>query len=346
MGKVTEIVLEQFTAFAEPIQFQFNPGINVFIGANSTGKTHLMKAMYAALKICEVAQRDQIEDKNKIALISEENLSGIFKPNKIGRLVRHQVGNNTGKLTLGYDNDRFEITINARNSVSVEFDKLPSPDKSVFLPVHEFLSTYPGFIAAYQTRESSFDQTYYDLAVALSAAPMRGPKLEEIKRLGEPLKKALAGASVSQEGQTFYVRLPEAKLEAPLVSEGYRKIAELLYLLNNGSLTQNGFLFWDEPEANLNPKMIVDIVEAMKLLASSGMQIFIATHDFLLSQELSLAAEYDKDLDIQFFALYQPKRKAGVMFESGRTLAEIDRNPILDEFAAHYDREANQFLTE
>jgi hypothetical protein len=54
-------------------------------------------------------------------------------------------------------------------------------------------------------------------------------------------------------------------------------------------------------------------------------------------------AEYSSDVAIQFFALYQPKRKAGVQFESGRTLADIENNPILDEFAAHYDREAAYF---
>src|SRR5690349_18691893 len=38
--------LVNFTAFADA-QLEFTPGINVIIGENGTGKTHLMKAMYA-----------------------------------------------------------------------------------------------------------------------------------------------------------------------------------------------------------------------------------------------------------------------------------------------------------
>ena len=348
MEKITQFTLEQFTAFSEPAQFDFSPGINVLIGANSTGKTHLMKAIYTTLKVCESVHLNKTDTSVRITNLAEDNLMGIFKPNKVGHLVRHQVGSNKGRIELIYDKQWFEISITSQNTVTVDYEPgaIPSPAKSVFLPVHEFLSIYPGFIAAYQIRENSFDQTYYDLAVSLSALPLRGPKLEGIKNLLVPLKKALAGATVSQEDQQFYVKLPEAKLEAHLVSEGYRKIAGLLYLLNNGSLTQNGILFWDEPEANLNPQMVVNIVEALKILAASGMQIFLATHDYLLSQELSLIAEYSQETAIQFFALYKPKRTAGVLFDTGRTLAEIDRNPILDEFAAHYDREAKLFEPE
>ncbi len=130
-----------------------------------------------------------------------------------------------------------------------------------------------------------------------------------------------------------------------LVAEGYRKIATLLYLLKNGSLTKESILFWDEPEANLNPKLITQVVKVLQKLAASGMQIFIATHDYLLSHELSLLAEYpsDTNIDIKFFALHKPDRKAGVLVESGHTVAEIKHNPILEEFAAHYDRESALF---
>jgi predicted ATPase len=201
------------------------------------------------------------------------------------------------------------------------------------------------FIAAYQLRENAFDQTYYDLAVALSANPLRESGLTLIRPLMTPLKKALADATVSLENDQFYVELPEGKLQAQLVSEGYRKLASLLYLLNNGSLAPDGILFWDEPETNLNPRMVTNVVEALNVLSSAGIQIFITTHDYLLSQELSLEAEYSPEMDIRFFALYRPKPKAAVQFDEGHSLVDIKNNPILEEFAAHYDREARYFQT-
>ena len=148
-------------------------------------------------------------------------------------------------------------------------------------------------------------------------------------------------AIIVQENDQFYFNLPDERFETHFVAEGYRKIATLLYLLENGSLMRNSILVWDEPEANLNPKIIVQLVEVLKRLASAGMQIFVTTHDYLLSHELSLINEYQthENVNIKFFALYKSIKKGGVLVESGQTLTEIEENPILEEFAAHYDRE-------
>src|SRR5690606_15735700 len=97
--------------------------------------------------------------------------------------------------------------------------------------------------------------------------------------------------------------------EAHLLSEGQRKIASLVRLIVNGSLTRNDVLFWDEPEANLNPKLVTRVAEALRAMATAGVQIFISSHDYLLTQELSLAVEHaDRQparlrAPIRFFAL-------------------------------------------
>ena len=49
---VTKIKLQNFTAFKD-LEVEFSPGINALVGANGTGKTHLMKACYAA---CDTQQ--------------------------------------------------------------------------------------------------------------------------------------------------------------------------------------------------------------------------------------------------------------------------------------------------
>ena len=49
---LTRIRLERFTAFGR-LDLELTPGINVFIGANGTGKTHLLKVAYAA---CDAAK--------------------------------------------------------------------------------------------------------------------------------------------------------------------------------------------------------------------------------------------------------------------------------------------------
>lgn len=45
--KIKRIKFQNYTVF-ENQQMEFSPGINVIIGENGTGKTHLMKALYSA----------------------------------------------------------------------------------------------------------------------------------------------------------------------------------------------------------------------------------------------------------------------------------------------------------
>lgn len=339
--KVQTLSLTDFSAF-EQADLAFCSGLNVLIGANSTGKSHLMKLIYSLLKVCEQAHRDHIDTQKKVAELLADKLLGVFKPEAVGRLVRRGRGNRGASVRLTYDDTLLDATISTQSNVVVDYPSLPSPVPSVYLPAHEFLSIYEGFISAYTQRETAFDETYYDLSLALNALPLRGPRRTDIDRFISPIEKVIGG-QVTQENGRFYLRLPEGKLEAHLVAEGYRKLAGLMYLIINGSLTSNGILFWDEPEANLNPNLTMVVVQVLRVLAESGVQIFLATHDYLLSQELSLLAEYPSDADVRFFSLHRPSKRAGVQVECGASMTEIEHNPILDEFAAHYDREAKLF---
>ncbi len=333
--------LNQFSAFEEA-EFEFCPGINVLIGANSTGKSHVMKAAYSLLEVCRNAHLFEVNSREQVESNLTAKLLGVFKPDSVGRLVRRKRGKHAGCVEIIYNERVLKVDITSGGKVAVDYGKLPNPESSVYLPTHEFLSIQEGFIGAWRNRETAYDETYYDLSLALDSKPLRGPRLEEIRKLVDPLKKVISG-SVTQEDGRFYVGLPEGKLEAHLVAEGYRKLAGLMYLILNGSLTQNGILFWDEPEANLNPNLTMVVVEVLRVLADSGVQTFVATHDYLLSQELSLLAEYPSNTQVQFFSLYRESRTKGVKVESGNTLVDIEHNPILDEFAAHYDREAKLF---
>ncbi len=79
-------------------------------------------------------------------------------------------------------------------------------------------------------------------------------------------------------------------------------------------------------------------------LAENGVQIFISTHDYLLTHHLSLTAEYNTNqhTDMKFFCLNKDENN-NISIEEGSTLASINNNPILDEFAAFYDLEQSYF---
>lgn len=128
-------------------------------------------------------------------------------------------------------------------------------------------------------------------------------------------------------------------MEAHLVAEGLRKLASILYLILNGEINANTVLFWDEPESNLNPALIRVVAEFIRELQKCGLQIFIATHDYLLTHMLSLYSEYKEYTSacVRFFGLHKEESKIGI--EEGDTLAAIQNNPILEEYAAFYDLE-------
>ncbi|HPD29416.1 MAG TPA: AAA family ATPase [Phycisphaerae bacterium] len=336
--KVKKIQVREFTAF-ENVEIEFSPGLNVFIGANATGKSHLMKLLYSIIKAAEqrpgrpshVSPDDQLKEK----------LANVFMPDKgeIGRLVRRTRGRKKAIARLGLGDWAASLELTTLGRLHLEWPGPPPAKRCIFVPSRETLAMFDGFIGTYDRREISIDETYYDLCVALSAKPLRGPRRGDIASLLRPLEHILGGRVVL-EGGRFHVAAADGFIEAHLLAEGFRKIAGLAHLIANGSLMQNGLLFWDEPEANLNPKLVTRVAETLRTLTRGGVQVFIATHDFLLSHELSLAAEYETPprVPMRFFA-FSRADKGPVTIESGETLAELTHNPILEEFAAHYDRE-------
>jgi recombinational DNA repair ATPase RecF len=78
---IQKILLTNFTVFEE-LEIEFCQGINIFIGENGTGKTHLMKLLYAACK----AMHPKVSFSQKIVQT--------FRPDdfSIGRLVKRKPG--------------------------------------------------------------------------------------------------------------------------------------------------------------------------------------------------------------------------------------------------------------
>ncbi|KHD04071.2 hypothetical protein PN36_34570 [Candidatus Thiomargarita nelsonii] len=337
--KIKDLSLKNFTAF-EQAKFNFCDGINVLIGTNGTGKTHAMKAMYAVVSTSS--------DWNKI-----------FNIKNINNLIRNHNDDNEDiafykniETTQGLIYNQISLIkisieeIKAEIKLSISKSEEVSP---IYLPTIEMLSIYDHFFATYERREIPYDRICYDLALALNAAVLRKTHADyqSVEPIINNLQEIITGSKntehdvVVKESEHFYFNLNGNKLDVNLVADGYRKLGTLFYLLRNGSLTKNSILFWDEPEANLNPKLIVKVAKILQALAAAGMQIFIATHDYLLSHELSLLAE--NPIALKFFSLYQPNEQLSVIVEEGQTLADIAHNPILEEFAAHYDREVELF---
>ena len=290
------IDLKNFTVFGGDFPpLDFSPGLNIIIGENATGKSHLMKLGYALTFGSAQMKNANRQSKDEMGRIVGDKLLGVFGTDKLGRLVSRKQGRNRCdiKIDMGQQPCGFSLSFST-NSQTAQVTKMPKnhlSKKPVYFPTREMLSPYPGFAAACRESVLRFDDTYVDLADALAHPQTQGRRKEEAKELITPLAEAMQ-ATVFQRDNRFYLRHWEKSKgvsEVEFEAEGHRKMAMLAFLIANGRLDQkDSTLFWDEPETNMNARLIRTLAAAISGLSDKGVQIIIATHSLFLLRGLNM----------------------------------------------------------
>lgn len=153
----------------------------------------------------------------------------------------------------------------------------------------------------------------------------------------QPLEEAIGGkVIVEPHTGRFYLQQAGQKLEMSLVAEGLRKLAMLARLISTGVLLERGYLFWDEPEANLNPKLIKILARVILSLAAQGIQIFIASHSLFLLREIEILARSEYKVSRRYFGL--SLGEDGAVLEQADELEDIQTLVLLDEELEQADR--------
>jgi hypothetical protein len=151
-------------------------GINLIIGANSTGKTFLLKALYAIQRAQEETGRG--DDRRSLEDVLSEKLYWVFQPERLGDLVARGTGKrlkanfevaDNCALTFGFGPD-------TTKNVTVDHNNLPKRQaNSIFLPPKEVLGLFNVIIkSGLQDRLFGFDATYVDLVLALQTPTQAG----------------------------------------------------------------------------------------------------------------------------------------------------------------------------
>ncbi|MGD0961899.1 MAG: AAA family ATPase [Methylomonas sp.] len=359
---IKHLRLQNFTVFKDA-ELEFSRGLNVIIGENGAGKTHLLKLGYMFSNAWHALVNNQnYISEHKVEQYFSERLVNIFKPDKVGNLsstggdgksmvsasllgtiptVQIGLPSNMPGMT---DEITWQFSFSNRSIDHIDLqEKLTSNakyGKGVYLPSKEMLSFFEGFSALYEKREISIDETYKDLALHLET-----PKLKTIPPI---LKKTLAdlscdvGGGLELKGGKFYlVSGNSVHREMTLVAEGIIKLATLMRLIENGSLEVGDTLFWDEPEVNFNPKLIKAVAADILSLCKNGFQVIIGTHSLFLLRELEILASQKPYLDIpqRYFAL--SKQEDFTNIQQGNSVDEINPLIMLDEELAQSDRFIN-----
>ena len=341
--------LKNFTAFPQA-RLEFARHLNVIAGENGMGKTHLLKLPYAAMAVSaeERKKRGGRPTKKVLETRLAEKLVNVFRPESLGRLVSRQQGRSRCEVDLMFREPgrsiRVGFTTHSRSEVAV--DLLPTywRDRApVYLPTHELLTIYPGFVSLYDTHYVEFDETWRDTCLLLGAPALRGTREKAIASLLTSLEERLDGRVDLEGNGRFYLAPARGdKMEMPLVAEGSRKVAMLARLISTGSLLDKDCLFWDEPESNLNPKLIREVARAILLICEAGVQVFIATHSLFLLREFEILLEDEfKEVERRYFAL--SRGDDGVEVTQADDLGGIDPLVLLDEDLSQSERFVEEF---
>lgn len=363
---ISSLQLKNFVAFADLV-IDFSPGINIIIGENGTGKTQLLKAILAlcgpearteqsgeqlARKLCRLYHplSNQVGELRRAGARGDAVLSATFA---LGQ-----------EVTARFNGTATEAKVNTRKGGDVA--------AAIFIPTKEVLSLVRGLTAEdpdQPTIERIFDDGYLDLARQLikegaddldakihldprfasivpQLANLIGGRYElhegrfcfQAGEYGEKLGKSSSAQKAPQSFQDSELYFAPAKsrlVSSTMTAEGFRKIGVLQRLLSNGSLNPGttGPLLWDEPESNLNPKLMKDLVQGLLELARNGQQVILATHDYVLLKWFDLLLDKKgKGDQVRFHVLSREAETGRVVRDSMDDYRAIEPNAIADTF--------------
>ena len=322
-------------------EWKFSSGLNVIIGENGLGKSHVLKVIYSLLKV----QAGKEFSKASLEKSYADKLIGVMRPESIGRLVKRKQGRDRCEIELimkdSSKNCSIAFATNAKSQVEVvraPKERLALPP--VYLPTRELATLCPWFVSLYDNFHVEFEEAWRDTVSLLGAPSVKGSRARKVARLLKPLEDVMGGkVIVDGSNGRFYLQVTgEGRMEMPLVAEGMRKLAMLARLISTGVLLEQGYLFWDEPETNLNPKLIKTVAESIVQLASEGIQIFIATHSLFLLRELEMLSDTKafKGLSSRYFSLKTEDNI--VVLEQGDRIDDLQTIVSLDEELMQSDR--------
>lgn len=339
--------------------------INLIIGNNGCGKSFLLKALYSAVRTLEDYQRGDSPDFQKIDEILRYKLWWTFQPEKISYLVSTLTDEDLF-FSLIFNQQTFNYSFGkdstkTQNFTSLENKVMPRKENSIFLPAKEVLSLHHLIL---KTREEDklfgFDDTYFDLAKALQSPPLDIPSYFGFAEAGDSdgfnspfysesttkghqsddfnksrnLLEGMIGGRIEFDSikKRWYFRKGEQRFSMGTTAEGIKKIAILDTLLGNGYLSENSIIFFDEPEANLHPQAISQLLDIIAVLANHGIQFFLASHSYFVVKKLFLIAQ-EQQLSIPVLS-YQDNEWVQSDLKDG-----MPSNPIIQESIRLYKEE-------
>jgi len=337
---INQLTLTNFTAFSSSLDIKFSPKINIIIGENSTGKTQLLKAAYGLCSGGSPHAEVPNIDKEDFETAVTEKMIRLFMPldGKLGKM-HHYGATDNAQLEATFSQDKtVQLTFHNNSKVLAAQPKtnyIQTQADPVFIPTKEVLSFMKGFVSLYDKYGLSFDLTYKDICLLLDLPEMRSDVLHEKSKWAmDEIKSICGGRFKFYGGGNVTFKTENSEFSANSMAEGFRKAGMLSRLLETGAIQPgvSGPLFWDEPETNMNPKLMKLLVKIMLELSRNGQQIIIATHDYVLLKWFDLLMNSKEGDHVRFHMLYRDKTSNDIKINSVDKYQLISPNAIADTF--------------
>ncbi|MEO5327781.1 MAG: ATP-binding protein [Magnetococcus sp. THC-1_WYH] len=288
----SSLELTNFTSFAQ-LDWLDHSAMNVIIGENDTGKTHLLKMLYSVGRSINlfVQKRDGPQPEAWVDCFRNK-LSWTMQPKDFNHAHLIRGGQESLKMKACVGGGEFSFSVSVIPETFNEISFAVNPiGPVVFFPPKEILTAMHAIEATRRRMEiAGFDDTYLDLIDDFRAAPTYGkiePKLENILTT---IKKTLHNGEITEVGSKFVYQREGKTYSMSLTSEGFKKIGILSRLILNRSLTQGSVLLVDEPEVNLHPQAIIALADILFALSQAGIQVYAATHSYFFLKRIEQLA--------------------------------------------------------
>lgn len=348
---IRKLVVEGVTVFPHEVSFEFVPGMNVIIGGNDSGKSHLMKLCYAMSRWGEKSARRDFPEtwaeerrlhKHLLRAFGAQSLSALASRAACRQQARVHASLQGEKAPIGSAEVEFTFAT-AGEGEEMHITTMPQrflQERGLFIPPREVLSLFPFYIQAGKRFPDMPDAMSWDLCQALEYESRTQPA-EEMLHVQRRIEAMMRGRLLRQNARFALQRGKEAPMELSLVAEGFKRLGTIGLLISSGALSPGCSLYWDEPEMNLNAAQLPELCGIMLHLCKAGVQLVITTHSLFLLRELVIRMNRpaQRELSRRFIGLQAAAEPYGaVSVTSGDKLDDIGPLDSLEAEMAQADR--------
>lgn len=337
----------------ENAKFDNFSNINLFIGENDTGKTTILKFLYANCselrEIVDNGEKDisvysylnRIPNKDMVMdILSSNNNDNIdFNlPNKIIRLGLKSYYMHHFDCVIC--NSKNEIITSKKDVNDFKYDY-----KALFIPAKEILSIMNSIAYLKSKGISDFDDSYNDIVFEiLTQKNVDEANFLEVFKNKSKYDFYNGKVKMLNNGnkKVVYYRNDGEVYDINFVAEGIKKLGIFPILHNTGNLTKKTVLFIDEPENSLHPKLVREFMRFLVDISKDEIQIFMASHNSFVLNQLSNIAEIDNYPINVYFFLKDKENINKVNIEGPFDLSkEFPDNSITDEAYSMFKESVN-----